>query len=131
MAGYQQLMIVGNLGGDPELRYLPSGVAVCNFSVAVDEVSGSGEDRKETTEWFRVAAWRELGERCNQYLRKGRQVMVIGAVHKRDYVDSSGQARSSNEVTAREVRFLGQRTLSETEDDETQTDLQTADEIPF
>jgi single-strand DNA-binding protein len=109
MAGYQQVIIVGNLGRDPELKYLQSGVPVCNFTVAVSTTTGSGEARQEKTTWFRVAAWRELGERCNQYLAKGRQVMVIGTVDVRAYQDNSGQPAASLELTARDVRFLGSR----------------------
>jgi single-strand DNA-binding protein len=109
MAGFQQVIIVGNLGRDPETKYLQSGVAVCNFTVAVSSVSGQGEQRQEKTTWFRVAAWRELGERCQQYLAKGRQVMVIGTVDVRAYTDNSGQPQASLEMTARDVRFLGSR----------------------
>jgi single-strand DNA-binding protein len=109
MAGFQQVIIVGNLGRDPEMRYLQSGVAVCNFTVAVNQISGQGENRTEKTVWFRVAAWRELGERCSQYLAKGRQVMVIGTVDARAYTDNSGQPQATLELTARDVRFLGSR----------------------
>ena len=109
MAGFQQVIIVGNLGRDPETKYLQSGVAVCNFTVAVSSFSGQGEQRQEKTTWFRVAAWRELGERCQQYLAKGRQVMVIGSVDVRAYTDGSGQPQASLELTARDVRFLGSR----------------------
>lgn len=109
MAGFQQVIIVGNLGRDPELRYLQTGVPVCNFSVAVSSFSGQGENRTEKTTWFRVAAWRELGERCAQYLAKGRQVMVIGTVDVRAYTDNAGQPQATLELTARDVRFLGAR----------------------
>jgi single-strand DNA-binding protein len=110
MAGYQQVIIVGNVGRDPELKYLPSsGVPVCNFSVAVSTVTGSAENRQEKTTWFRVAAWRDLAERCAQYLAKGRQVMVIGTVEARAYADNSGQPAAQLELTARDVRFLGSR----------------------
>lgn len=109
MAGYQQVIIIGNLGRDPEMRYLQSGVPVCNFTVAVNQVTGNAENRTEKTVWFRVAAWRELGERCSQYLAKGRQVMVIGTVDARAYTDNSGQPQATLELTARDVRFLGSR----------------------
>lgn len=109
MAGYMQLIIVGNVGGDPQLKFLQSGVPVCNFTVAVNSVTGQGEQRQEKTTWVRVAAWRELGERCNQYVRKGSQVMVIGTVEARAYTDNSGQPQASLDMTARDVRFLGSR----------------------
>ncbi|MBK8024097.1 MAG: single-stranded DNA-binding protein [Chloroflexi bacterium] len=109
MAGFQQVIVVGNLGRDPELRYTQAGVPVCSFSVAVTTMSGQGDARQEKTTWFRVSAWRELGERCQQYLAKGRQVMVIGTVETRAYQDNAGQPASSLELTARDVRFLGSR----------------------
>lgn len=109
MTGYQQCIIVGNVGRDPELKYLQSGVPVCNFTVAVNQVSGTAENRTEKTVWFRVAAWRQLGETCAKYLAKGKQVMVIGTVDVRAYTDNSGQPQATLELTARDVRFLGTR----------------------
>ncbi len=106
---YQQIIIVGNVGRDPELKYLPSGVPVCNFTVAVNERWGTGDDKKEKTTWFRVAAWRQLAETVSQYLTKGSQVMVIGTVDARAYTDNAQQPQASLELTARDVRFLGSR----------------------
>lgn len=106
---YQQITIVGNVGRDPELKYLPSGVPVCNFSVAVNERRGTGENRTEKTTWFRVAAWRQLAETVSQYLTKGRQVMVVGTVEARAYTDNAGQPAVSLDITARDIVFLGQR----------------------
>ncbi|MCY3915251.1 MAG: single-stranded DNA-binding protein [Chloroflexi bacterium] len=108
---WHQTIIVGNLGGDPELRYLQSGQAVCNFSVAVSERwrdRQSGEQRERTT-WYRVAAWGNLGETCNQYLSRGRQVMVVGNVAARGYINNNGEAAASLDLRARDVRFLGGR----------------------
>ena len=108
---WHQTIIVGNLGGDPELRYLQSGRAVCNLSVAVNESwrdRNSGEQRERTT-WYRVAAWGPLAETCNTYLSKGSQVMVIGNVSARGYLNNNGEAAASLDLTARDVRFLGGR----------------------
>lgn len=107
---FQQLIIVGNLGSDPELRYTADGTPVANFNVAVNRrwTNPDGSHGEETT-WFRVAAWRKLAEICNQYLRKGRQVMVIGRVSARAYTAANGEPRASLEVTATDVRFLGGR----------------------
>jgi len=108
---WHQTIIVGNLGGDPELRYLQSGQAVCNFSVAVSERwrDRNTNEQRERTTWYRVAAWGGLGETCNQYLSRGRQVMVVGNVQARGYVNNNGEAAASLDLTARDVRFLGGR----------------------
>lgn len=111
MAGYQYTIIVGNVGRDPELRYTQSGVAVCDFSVAVSRRwtdRNSNEQREETT-WFRVSAWRGLAETCNQFVHKGMQIMVTGRVGASAYVGQDGQARASLEITAQDVQFLGRR----------------------
>ena len=111
---YQQLTLVGNLGSDPEMRYLPDGTAVTNFSVATNRkwTDGSGNPKEETV-WFRVAVWGKQAEACNQYLSKGRQVFVTGRLKPDDtgsprtYVANDGTTRASFEVTASEVKFLG------------------------
>ncbi|MCS6843869.1 MAG: single-stranded DNA-binding protein [Caldilineales bacterium] len=107
---FQQLIIIGNLGSDPELRYTQDGTPVASFSVAVNRrwTSPDGSHGEETT-WFRVTAWRKLAELCNQYLRKGRQVMVIGRVSARAYTAANGEPRATLEVTADTVKFLGGR----------------------
>jgi single-strand DNA-binding protein len=111
MAGWAQTIILGNLGNDPELKYLQSGAAVCSFNVAVSEswTDRQTNERREKTQWYRVSAWNQLGELCNQYLTKGRQVMVIGNVEARGYTNNAGQAAASLELRAREVQFLGSR----------------------
>jgi len=114
---YQKLTIVGNLGRDPELRYTPSGQAVCNFSVATSRKwTGSDGQPQEETIWFRVSTWGKMAETCNQYLAKGRQVFIEGrlTVDKdsggpRVWQDKDGKWRASYEVTALEVKFLGNR----------------------
>jgi len=110
-------MIVGNLGSDPEMRYTPSGVPVTRFSVATNRrwTDGEGNPQEETT-WFRVSAWSGLAETCNQYLSKGRQVLVEGRLvpdretgGPRVWTGNDGVARASYELRARTVRFLGGR----------------------
>lgn len=105
---YQQTIVVGNLGGDPELKYMQNGRAVCNFSVAVSEswTDKNTNERQEKTTWFRVAVWGNQAEACNNYLKKGRQVMVIGTVSARGYSDNNGDAKASLDLTARQVQFL-------------------------
>ena len=111
MAGYQYTVIVGNVGRDPELRYTQSGVAVCDFSVAVSRRwtdKNTNEQREETT-WFKVSAWRNLAEIASQYVRKGKQVMVAGRVNASAFIGQDGQARASLELTANDLQLLGRR----------------------
>ncbi|MBD3284623.1 single-stranded DNA-binding protein [Candidatus Uhrbacteria bacterium] len=109
MAGYQQVIIIGNVGRDPEIRYTRDGVAVCNFSVAVSRRwTQNGEQREETT-WFRVSAWRSLAETCQQYVHKGMQIMVVGRIDVSAYSDQHAHPRASLELTALDVQFLGRK----------------------
>lgn len=105
---YQQIMLIGNLGGEPELRYTPSGVPVAAFSLAVNRkwTDGEGQSHDKTT-WFRITTWRKQAEIVSQYLTKGSRVMVIGEVEEaRPYTDRDGNQRASIEVTAQTVKFL-------------------------
>jgi single-strand DNA-binding protein len=113
---YQQIMIVGRLGRDAELRYTPTGVPVCNFTVAVNE-RWNGQDGQphERTTWFRVTAWRKLAESCSQYLHKGGLVMVAGPVAASTYTGNDGTLRTSLEVTANTLRMLGSPRQAEAE----------------
>ena len=106
---YQQITIVGNLGRDPEMRYTASGTPVTSFSVAVSrQWTGQDGQKQEKTVWFRVTAWRQLAELCSQYLAKGRKVLVVGEMEEPSiWTDKQGKPRSSLELTAREVKFLG------------------------
>ena len=108
---FHQCIIIGNLGRDPELRYTPNGSAVTDFSVAVNRkwTTQDGNPGEETT-WFKVTCWGRLAETTNQYLNKGRQVMVVGRVSTSAWIDkTSGEARSSLELRAFDVKFLGGR----------------------
>ena len=108
---WHQTIVVGNLGGDPELRYMQSGDAVCNFSVAVSERwrnRQTGEQQEKTT-WYRVAVWGAQAENCNTYLAKGRRVLVTGNVSARGYINNNGEAAASLDLRARDVRFLSSR----------------------
>ena len=112
---YQKLVIVGNLGRDPEMRYTPDGTPVTTFSVATNRKwTGRDGSPGEETVWFRVTAWRRLAETCNQYLQKGRQVLIEGRLNPdkatggpRIWTGNDGSSRSSYEVTAQTVKFLG------------------------
>ena len=131
---YQKTIIVGNLGRDPEMRYTPSGTAVTNFSVAVSRRwTGRDGQQQEKTTWFRVNAWDKLGELCNQYLSKGRLVLVEGDVEARAWTSQEGEARASLEMRAFNVRFLGGAGQAEGYDAGDANDSLAAgeDDIPF
>jgi single-strand DNA-binding protein len=109
MAGINKVIIVGNLGKDPEVSYVPSGAAVAKFSVATSETwkdKNTGE-KKERTEWHRIVAWDKLGEICGKYLAKGRQVYVEGKLQTHSYDDKEGVKRYVTEIIAQDVEFLG------------------------
>ena len=105
-----KVMVIGNLGADPEMRYTANGSAVTEFRAAVNRhyTAGDGE-RREETEWFRVVTWNRLAETCSQYLSKGRQVYVQGRIKTRSWEDNEGVKRYTTELIAREVKFLGAR----------------------
>ena len=112
---FHKLILVGNLGRDPEMRYTPSGQAVTTLNIATNRTwTQDGEQRKETV-WFRVTVWGRQAETVNEYLRKGRQVLIEGRLNPdengnpRVWTGNDGQARASFEVTAQTVRFLGGR----------------------
>ena len=98
-----KLIIVGSLGRDPELRSTPNGIPVCTFSVGVTRRKGNEEPQ---TDWFKVTAWRQLGENCNRYLAKGKKVFVSGPVTVSTYTAKDGSTKASLEVTAEDVEFL-------------------------
>jgi single-strand DNA-binding protein len=110
MAGVNKVILVGNLGQDPEIRYMPDGTAVANFSVATSETwkdKQTGE-KKERTEWHRVVAWRVLGELCGKYLSKGSKVYVEGKLQTRSW-EKDGVTRYTTEINATDVQFLSTR----------------------
>lgn len=104
---FNKITIIGNLGTDPEMRYMPSGSAVTSFSVATNRryTNRDGQTVDET-EWFRVNAWGRLAETTNQYLEKGRLVYVEGRLSSRPWQTQDGQLRAGNEIYAQEVKFL-------------------------
>ena len=111
---FQDVTILGRLGTDPALRYTPSGVAVCNFNVAVNRRWSDAEgDAHEETTWFKVVTWQGLADSCAQYLKKGRLVLVNGRIRTRQYQDPDGLTRQAWELVAREVRFADNGTAAE------------------
>lgn len=111
MASVNKVILVGNLGADPEMRYMPNGDAVCNIRVATTESwkdKQSGEKR-EITEWHRVVFYRKLAEIAGQYLKKGSQVYLEGRIRTRKWQDKEGQERYTTEIEAQEMQMLGRR----------------------
>ena len=103
-----KVILVGNLGKDPEVRFTNSGSAVARLSIATSEVWNDRDgNRQERTEWHNVVVWGKQGEHCGQYLAKGRQVYVEGSIRTRSYDDKSGNKRYVTEVVAQRVQFLG------------------------
>ncbi len=128
--GLNKIMIIGNLGRDPEMRYTPSGRPVTTFSVATSRTwnTADGEKRVET-EWFNVVAWSNLAEICKQYLSKGQQVYVEGRLQTRHWDDADGNKHTSVEIVANEMILLGDRRESS---DASTGDLEAEeDEFPF
>ena len=107
-AGLNKIIVIGNLGRDPEMRYTASGQSVTSFSIASNRryTTASGEQRDET-EWFNVNAWGRFSELCNQYLSRGRQVYVEGRLSSRTYDARDGQTRFVNEINLTDIQFLG------------------------
>jgi len=139
---YHTLIIVGNVGKDPECRYTPAGQAVTSFSVATSRqyTAGNGEQVKETV-WFRVSTWGKQAEVCNQYIKKGSKVLVEGRLtpdkstgNPRIWQKNDGTSGASYEVTAQTVRFLSARgegsPMTEDEHDQSRQ-LPPEDDIPF
>ncbi len=110
MAGLNKVMLIGNLGRDPELRYTQNGQAVANFTLATNESwkNKSGE-REERTEWHRIVVWGRQAEVARDYLAKGRQIFVEGRIQTREWEDKDGQKRYTTEVVATSFVMLGRR----------------------
>ena len=103
-----KVILIGNLGKDPEVRYTTNGKAVARFSLATSEVWNDADgNRQERTEWHNVVVWGKQGETCAQYLAKGRQAYIEGSIRNRSYDDKNGQKRYITEIVAQRVRFLG------------------------
>lgn len=107
MASLNKVMVIGNLGADPEMRYTPNGNPVTSFSIAANRAyTAQDGERREETEWFNVVAWNQLAETCSQYLTKGRRVYVEGRLKSRKWENNEGQSRFRVEVIAGTVLFL-------------------------
>ncbi len=136
MAGLCKATIIGNLGGDPEMRYTPTGRPFTTFSVACNRTYTTQDgDRRDETEWFRVTAWGRLAELCSQYLSKGRRVYIEGRLSSRSWEGADGQKRFSLEINANEMQLLDSRPRGDGSDSQMgqmgAEDVGDLDSIPF
>ena len=107
MVGLNRIMVIGNVGTDPEMRYTPSGSPVTSFRIATSRSYNAQDgERRQETEWFTVVSWNNLAEQVNQYLSKGRRAYVEGRLHSHSYQGNDGQTRFRNEIIANRVLFL-------------------------
>ncbi len=132
MRGLNKVMIIGQLGRDPEMRYTPSGRPVTSFSVATTRSWTSGDgDRREETEWFNVVAWGNLAEICKQYLRKGQSVYVEGRLQTRGWDDQEGKKHFRTELVANEMIILSDRRAEPSDEGMVSEAPPEEDEFPF
>jgi len=133
MVSLNRMMVIGNLGTDPEMRYTPSGRPVTRFRIAATRTYNSADgERHQDTEWFTVVAWGQLAEVCNQYLTKGRRAYVDGRLHSDSWEGQDGQTRFSNEIVADRVLFLDRQPtgLSSTEE-QSSPSMGEEEDLPF
>jgi len=110
MASLNKVMLIGNLGADPEMRYMPSGDAIANLRIATSEkFKDKNGDKQERTEWHRISLFGKLGEIAGQYLKKGSSVYIEGRIQTRKWQDKEGQERYTTEIVATDMRMLGGR----------------------
>lgn len=141
MAGVNKVILIGNLGKDPELRHTPQGMAVANFPIATSENwNDKSGQKQERTEWHRIVVWGKLAEFCSKYLSKGRKAFVEGKLQTRAWEDKDGQKRYTTEIVATGVQFLDSASSSaSTSDDDPfgpppgdfNMDQGSSDDIPF
>ena len=132
MAGLNKMMVIGNLGTDPEMRYTPSGSAVTSFRLAATRTYTTSEgERRDETEWFTVVAWQRLAELCNQFLAKGRRAYVEGRLRSRNWEGQDGQTRFVNEIIANQVIFLDRASDAYGPEEGPRPDIGEDEDLPF
>ncbi len=109
MAGVNKVILLGNLGADPEVRYLPSGVAVASFSLATTETYTKDGEKVTKTEWHNIVAYRRLGEICGEFLSKGKQIYIEGKIQNRSWENKEGIKQYKTEIVADTMQMLGSR----------------------
>lgn len=130
-----KVILLGRLGKDPELKYIPSGAPVANFSIATDEVwIDRNNEKQKRTEWHRIVAWGKQAEFCGEYLSKGRLLYVEGRLRSRTWEDRNGNQRTTTEVNATDIVLLGRRPEEAPEEAQPETSKEeeiTDEDIPF
>ncbi len=106
MAGVNKAILLGNLGGDPEIRYTSGGTAVANFTLATSEQWTKDGKKEERTEWHKIVAWGRLGEICGEYLNKGSSIYIEGRIQTRSWEDRDGNKRYTTEIVAQSMQML-------------------------
>ena len=140
-SGINKVILVGNLGKDPDMRYTAGGAAVANLSIATSESWNDNQtgEKKEKTEWHRVVFFRRIAEVCGEYLKKGSSVYIEGSLRTRDWEDDQGNKRYTTEIIGREMQMLGGRRSEDNMDQSPQMNSSSPqpeeglidDEIPF
>ena len=140
-SGINKVILVGNLGKDPDMRYTAGGDAVANLSIATSESWNDNQtgEKKEKTEWHRVVFFRRIAEVCGEYLKKGSSVYIEGSLRTRDWEDDQGNKRYTTEIIVREMQMLGGRRSEDNMDQSPQMNSSSPqpeeglidDEIPF
>ncbi len=130
-----KVILLGRLGNDPELKYVPSGAPVANFNIATNEVwVDRNNEKQQRTEWHRIVAWGKLAEFCGEYLSKGRLLYVEGRLRSRTWEDRNGNQRTTTEVNATDIVLLGRRTEEAPEEAQPESSEEeeiTDEDIPF
>lgn len=128
MASLNKVMIIGNLGSEPEMRFTPNGNPVTSFRIATNRMYTTPDgERKQETEWFAVVVWNKLAEQCNQYLSKGRLVYAEGRLHTHTWESQDGQKHSRPEIIANRVVFLDRQVAAPLTEE--RTELSAEDEV--
>lgn len=135
MAGINKVILVGNVGKDPEVRFLPSGQPVANFSLATNEIRNSKDGKRvEKTEWHKIVAFGKLGEICGEYLSKGKLVYIEGKIQTRSWEDKNGNQKQSTEVIATSMQMLDKKLESnknKVDSDNDNNEEENQEDIPF
>ena len=131
MASLNKLIVIGNLGTDPEMRFAPSGNPVTSFRIATTRTYSTPEgERRQETEWFTVVTWSKLAETCNQFLAKGRRAYVEGRLRSHTWEGQDGQRRFRNEILANSVIFLDRPGVAPLPEEGLEQEIE-PDELPF